>query len=689
MNTLEEFLKSLTAFEAGGRGLAFAPTSNDKKVPAGAATVGGSLTAVDWFRDKISKSDQAMLFLVGAPGNGKSYLLNKMTDGLSRVGDHSRDQRRFDFQSPSGDSVIVINDASAPSDSGQSNGQLATDLSEAINEGKFIHVNVNRGVLYQELRSEIENDAIRSLIGWLSNPSKTSGSLPNLQIQDPDHQSSLRSGILVVPIGDKVKEIPIVIVMMDFYSIFERQPLHEIYVQGDWAGFPAMAANEKYQIASMTSDERKSRNHWLQTPAGELLAGTVSLGNAILNGQAHNHLDPLVANLKSLAVDEVFCGVLSALRNTEIISSQHISFRELWTAIATLIIGDGDARSSFESAADKRLDPAAWVLDALEFIPIELDESRVHSLLRLASTRFHQSIFGAIQSPCDPIVNRGLSPLLKLTRLADPIIDARPNSLDQTRQRGWASPVTDACRGQVGDASILVGLQEYAMERGINFVFTDFDKAIDEMVTGLIAADYGDSPIIHRESLEHVVIWYGEYLLRLFAMTVGQTAFEDELEAWISTWNTALINKSLQAMARKAMLGLLLPTFKSNTQSENPHRLVSYLSARTDAITASTYRPQLAIEISGNIFTRAIAIGDELVVEIHNDDGKKLLEFNLDFVLLREALTFLDWPQSLTEFTGTLTPRVERLRATMANSVPVQGNLRVVNGGSVESVRVR
>jgi len=116
---------------------------------------------------------------------------------------------------------------------------------------------------------------------------------------------------------------------------------------------------------------------------------------------------------------------------------------------------------------------------------------------------------------------------------------------------------------------------------------------------------------------------------------------------------------------------------------------VSYLSARTDAITASTYRPQLAIEISGNIFTRAIAIGDELVVEIHNDDGKKLLEFNLDFVLLREALTFLDWPQALTEFTGTLTPRVERLRATMANSVPVQGNLRVVNGGSVESVRVR
>jgi hypothetical protein len=688
MESLEDFLTSLTAFEAGGRGLAFAPTSSEKRIPAGASTIGGSLTAVNWFREKMDTAEPSMLFLVGAPGNGKSFLLDQLTAGLNRQGDHSRDQRRFSFSSDAGQSLVVINDASAPAEDGKSTGLLANDLHEAINERKFIHVNVNRGVLYQELRSNIQSDSIRSLIEWLSNPSKLSHSLPNLEIQDPNPHSSLRCGILSVPDGAGVREIPVVVVMMDFYSIFEKQPNHEMNSQGRWAGFPGLATNEKYRITGPNSQERKSREHWLLTPAGELLSETVAIGFSLLDGD-HNPLDPIVANLQSLSNKEVYCGVLSALRNTELISSQHISFRELWTAVAALIIGDGDGRQSVEVAADKRLDPSGWVLAATESIPTELNEERVANLLRLASTRFSQSIFGALQSPVDVVVERGLSPLLKLTRMADPAIDARPNSIERTGQKGWASPVTDACRGQVGEASIVESLQEYAAERGVTFSYTSFDSEIDAMIRELISADYDDSPIIRRELLEHVLAWYGEYLLRLYALSIGQTAFEEEVEAWVSAWGTALTNNSLPTAARKAVLGLLVPTFKSSNSNENPHRLVSYLSARTEAITESTYRPQLAIEITETPYTRAHAYGDELVVDIRNEEGSKLLEFSLDFSLMREAMAVLDWPQAITELSAALTPRVERLRASLANMAPVQGNIRVVNGGQVEMVRIR
>lgn len=688
MESLEVFLKSLTAFEAGGRGLAFAPTSSATKLPAGASTIGGSTTAVAWFREKMASSEQAMLFLVGAPGNGKSFLLDKLTEGLNRLGDHSRDQRRFNFASDFGQSLIVINDASAPTDDGKSNGLLAADLLEAISERKFIHVNVNRGVLYQELRSNIQSDAIHSLIEWLSNPSKLSGSLSNLEVQDPDPQSSLRCGILSVPDGAGVREIPIVIVMMDFYSIFEKQPQHEIIGQGRWVGFPGLAPNEKYRIIGPGATERRSLAHWISTPAGELLSGTIALAKSLL-GEEQDPLDPIVANIQSLTSDEVYCGVLSAMRNTELISSQHISFRELWTAVAALIIGDGDGRQSIEVAADKRLDPSSWVKAATQNIPKELTENRVADLLRLASIRFHQSIFGALQSPIDPVVERGLSPLLKLTRMADPVIDARPNSIGRTGQRGWASPVTDACRAQVGDASIIASLKEYASERGVAFTYTSFDLEIDSMVRELISADYNESPIIKRDLLEHVLTWYGEYLLRLYALSIGQTAFEEELETWVSAWTTALTNNKLQTSARKAVLGLLLPTFKSSNSGENPHRLVSYLSARTEAITESTYRPQLAIEISETPYTRARTNGDELVVDVRNEEGSKLLEFALDFSLMREAMAVLDWPQAITELSSSLIPKVERLRASLANMAPVQGNIRVVNGGEVEMVRIR
>ena len=113
IQTFDDFLQALTAFEAGGSGLAFAPINAFDEIPAVASTVGGSLTAVDWFKTAIAELDSAILFLVGAPGNGKSYLVKKVTSGLIQLGDHLSDRRKFEYAVPNKTELIVINDAKA------------------------------------------------------------------------------------------------------------------------------------------------------------------------------------------------------------------------------------------------------------------------------------------------------------------------------------------------------------------------------------------------------------------------------------------------------------------------------------------------------------------------------------------------------------------------------------------------
>jgi len=73
-----DFLESLTAFEAGGSELAFAPIDSFKEMPADASISGGQNAAIAWFRRSLESSEQAMLFLVGAPGNGKSICCAKL-----------------------------------------------------------------------------------------------------------------------------------------------------------------------------------------------------------------------------------------------------------------------------------------------------------------------------------------------------------------------------------------------------------------------------------------------------------------------------------------------------------------------------------------------------------------------------------------------------------------------------------
>ena len=82
-------------------------------------------------------------------------------------------------------------------------------------------------------------------------------------------------------------------------------------------------------------------------------------------------------------------------------------------------------------------------------------------------------------------------------------------------------------------------------------------------------------------------------------------------------------------------------------------------------------------------------MGDEIIVQVRDEQGEILVKFDLDFTLLREALTLSDWPESVTEFSRVLKPKIERLRASMLNRKTILSNIRLIDGSEVERVQVK
>jgi len=254
---------------------------------------------------------------------------------------------------------------------------------------------------------------------------------------------------------------------------------------------------------------------------------------------------------------------------------------------------------------------------------------------------------------------------------------------------GWGGPLVNAFRGQIGDLSILETLKSNSLDVGLNFDFTRFDKALDDEIIAIIEGDFKESPIIEKKYLESLLVWYGDYLARMFAVSQGITAFESELSYWVSARRDAQSSKILPNEVSKALFGMLLPKFKSLNQLEGDRRMVSFLTSRTESITAKSPLPRLAIEISNIPNFRAEAVGDEIIVQVKDDQGEILVKFDLDFILLREALTLSDWPESVTEFSRVLTPKIERLRASMLNRKTILSNIRLMDGSDVVRVGVK
>ena len=146
----------------------------------------GALEALQWFNKSIASNDPqicSFLFLVGAPGNGKSYIASEVQRDLLEIGNRTlqKHHRKHEFKHENGCKVTIVNDATIPAIDIHGFTQqrsLISDIEGALDNREFLLANVNRGILFEELQASPEESVSRSIVDWLSgsdHPALSSG----------------------------------------------------------------------------------------------------------------------------------------------------------------------------------------------------------------------------------------------------------------------------------------------------------------------------------------------------------------------------------------------------------------------------------------------------------------------------------------------------------------------------------
>lgn len=629
LDTYESALRRVATRSFGGSDVAVAPDWNDDGFWPSGSSAPGAEEAVEWLRGRAASGETAMVFLVGGPGNGKSYLSSLLVRGWEPV-DASTDglaNRTYKYRPDGPASVVVVNDATISRDDG-ADAPLVADVEEAVARQDLLLANVNRGILFEELAGASPGLG-REVVIWLAD--RSGGDANSEYVRARTFEVDGRRW-------------PVVAVMMDVCSLLEARPEAAITAGGEPSS--VLVDPKPYSVVRLS---KRGPAHDRTTAAGpvvEELLGRVPDPSSL---RVH---DPFAANLRSLRVDGIRSGVLCMLRAAEIASGRRLTYRELWGSVARLLIGDSPSRS-------RDGDPMSAVPVAP---PSELDE-----VLRLAGLRFHQSLFAASPGALVEGTSQRFDPVTALTRHVDPVKDARPGATDRNGH-GWASPVLEAFAGHATGESPLKALTSTSQIEPDQLGVTSFDWWLDQQVVahlqpGLLADN------VRRQ----LVAWYGEYLLRLYAVAIGVPAFEEEVEAWTRAWRSAS-NGQLPQNLEESLRTLLFP---STGTRPGEGFLIPVLAARAEPLGRVAGEPTLAAGIPSGWALRSRSVGDQLSVVLRLE-GVDMVELDLDFAMVREALACRAGTEGVTEYTDSASPRLERFRSTLLRDGSAHGLRYVV-----------
>lgn len=643
--TYEDALSKLQERAFGGSGVAAAPgdSQDDQEFFTEGPLMAGSSSAVEWFKKSLEDTESsalAILILVGAPGNGKSFIAKKVVDGLKDI-DNKPDglhHRTYSYKSASGRDLLVVNDASIPNS--EPDVTLVDDINNAVSDKKLLLININRGILYQEInKKDVDTSSIGYLIiNWIDKKENAGDKDLVLIVDKEDSKGSpLRNACVE---GRSVKkEINITAVFMDSCSLLESE-IKVVDPQLD--SNPWLKIDTPYKIAYL---HERIPDFSEATPAGQVLAQFV---RDFPEPDSETNKDPFQANLKSLQSEKVRTGILTSIRLAEIASSKRMTYRELWGTISILLIGN-----TINNPSDKEVNPLKWLkeknLETLE------GKEKFLEMLSLASIRLHQAIFGANDCFDSELVAK-TSPVLQLTQKIDPIVDA----LD------WARPVYDSFYGQTEGKDILKAIVDEAEEDALNEYITKFDLELDSLITKALNEE--NDWISTEKEKKQLIRWYGNYLVRMLAICGGMTSYYEELENWIKSWNYANTTKRLSTELERGIKTLLSP--RSN--SENDIIFYPIFASKVEPIDEEAIEAQIAIGSTTDINFIAEPDGDFLLIKLNPDDEAvsniSNVKIELDFPLLREAWSCSEGHIGITDQARLSTPRIERFRSAMLNS---------------------
>jgi hypothetical protein len=700
-------VNELRKFLPGGSQIAdFVGRTSTPLVEAG--SVGGVSAAADWFVDKVvDGAEHSILFLIGAPGNGKSYWSSQIvkrceTSGFTNPdadGRHRRSYRYSNAQKAS--SLVVVNDATA------SDGNPAPtrhQLKFSLLNREFLQVNINRGVFFREMAIDLDDpedqfeQASSKIMTWLASVSgrEVSGAAERIEGKGFSIDCSPVAPHETVVVArlelDGIGATTLVAVRMDLHSILEPEPAP---AQGP-DRFEIQSFSN-YRITKPGLSNWDSTEYWKTTAGGRMVHGVIET----LEGNMPERMpsfSPIRANIEHLSQPSFANGLLSIMRMAELCSGRHFAIRHMWAGIAISILGlsldeiDGEV-SDIAGSAFKTEDLSV-PNDGLE---------RLVCLMKLSNFRTHQSVFGAV-SDVDVIVQDGpagqvqrpdlQSDFVKVMSWVDPVTDATPGfsnrkslatfgigRVDEIRE-GWNSAVSDAFRGVLenqnegGDESIIDMVSQLLNQNiDVEMSLCDFDRELDKSIVNMLVADQTSEPWLKIDARNAVLAWYADYLSRLVAVHLGIAAKTREIAEYVENWIES-DDGQLFGETDQNLLQLILPSFEG--QDVGAVRLVGLFRPRTEAVTRPTSTPRMVTQVPRVEFS-ASSFGDSIVLSLNQRQQmafKTLLKINLDVDLLSETHLSVRNYRGLSEKTDAITPMIERFRA----SASVTGTWSVLDG---------
>lgn len=634
-----DYLGSLFARATGGAEVAARPVAqsdlklywNATPTPAGVATV------QQWFKNRMSKKELSMVFLVGGPGGGKSHAAAQMVSELNESLQLDPDlaHRLHQYVEPeSGRPVMLINDATIPNANFPESSSLVSDIEAAISSNANFIACVNRGILVDEA-SELgdEHSVAEEILLWLAGSRGTGVSRSN-HLESIFSNGILQEGRIVLE--DQV--IGICVVYFDSTSLFESKPESGLIEKLEPSS-PSVFC-KRYDVASFAE---RLRGNPVESPATQLL-GLVA-ESVTFHSKLEPKLDPISANLQSLSSPQLRQALSNIFRAAEIVSDRHFTYRELWGIAAKAIVGDLPSQIPSDEVENKLREMAPKSSNALEVLS---------SYQNLAGLRFSQALFAGTVKANRPQISTLQDPVLRTLTVVDPIRDMQPQVLFGAQEISLASAISDAFSGTLVNGSPLQALGTIIGPTNLfHKILTPFDQAIDEAFIAAIQSDE-----LKDASRRNLVSWYASYLSRLLACANSISAFSEIVTLWAEIWRLSQLPSEIE----QCFLTLLRPSRSGHEGEIDDSSLIPLFESRTSPIVGTLSAPKFALRVD-DLKLRVETRGDQifLVLEEHSNPVSTVL---LDFPLLREAMACIPKFTGVTELSAFTAPRIERIRAS-------------------------
>jgi hypothetical protein len=637
------YLTDLGTRAFGAENMAVAPGRGNLKAGQEAAGVPGADEAAQWMSSRLEQSSArpAFLFLVGGAGNGKSHLSSTIVEPLQPVDEHDDDSDYRTYRySTNGADLLLVNDATIGQGTAFARESLVGDLDGALGGCLHAVVNVNRGVLVEELLLEPASGPGMDIVTWLAGRPHSQDSL----ISEPEDQP-ITPFIRIAQIDPYGKgPVDLLAVFMDKASLMESRPAMEIL---DAAGEVEVRPTDTYNVQRF---RQRSQEFTEGTPSAELIRKSV--GQAPLSGASAE--DPISANLESLNLPSYRAGLLSVFRASEIETATRLTYRNLWELLNQAVMGFLCERTDLG-------EPMDWVEEQR---PSRLEErqrrERLDAMLRLAQLRTHQAIYMADCCPLVELNCRVQSDSVIAMGNVDPIRDLLPGGSptigDDTSNYGWSNPISEAFAGFEFGGSALEALCEVLEDDDpARLAITEFDLKLDELVVDAQGGDY-----LQDVDKRRLIRWFASYVTRLYATAHGIPAFRKEVDWWTTTWAFALQTPDGEGPFANEVRTLLFPAHSSFPE----HLLLPAFASRVVPITETTMEPTLAKAFrTANAGRRWKVDGDSIILALHGNDRSTELDF--DFAVFRELVACRSKRLGATENSQFAEPLLERFRAAM------------------------